>query len=370
MNPEQDNNTQPTSEPAPSPQAPPTFASNPEPNSDPIPTPNPFASQPPKKNNKTVIALVCVLLVLALGIGAYFLFFNKPNSATTNQSQNTTELGTQNPANDPPQDTPSDEETEITDQDLLADLNRKISILTGISNTSLDSGRLLNSALAYNEVENFYSRGFQSVDEKAGAVLIGSKSLFTFVSAQDYESRNDAINDYVKANYDQYVGFNDGYNYIAYDTANEIYSSMFNETLPKQNIETNICAREYVYVETADAFLEALGGGCGGTGYSGIIVRKDSYKAKDNEAYVYAKIASTHIKNGEGWRVYDDFYALKYGDDTSNLTVIDDGTLNIYNGVFQEMPSDYSFMDAAHDYRFVFKESASGTYYFNKLEKL
>ena len=79
------------------------------------------------------------------------------------------------------------------------------------------------------------------------------------------------------------------------------------------------------------------------------------------------KIASTHLYGGDfGWVVYDDFYT---SEDSYNREIINT-SINIHNGFLRETLTDNSFMDAAADYRFVFKKSNNGTYYFDKLEKL
>ena len=352
-------------------------------------TPTALASSPeqgPKPKNKLTVPLIIVSILAAagLGFGIYGFFLKKPsteetldaiktddNIETISTVAKTEEIDTSKPI--------GEQEVTIANQYVLDDLNRKISILTGVGNLYEDNKSVINAMLAYNKTSQFYGGKLETVADKATAVFIASKVYFKNNSTWRLEDRSDAISVFIREKYsstlDHIAQYHDPYYTISYSVANKIYSSLFNENLPKESIVTDICGYHFSYIPEADAFINDSGfdgvGGCGGTGYSGIIVRKDSYKAKGNEVYVYVKIASTHLKESEGWRVYDDFYDVKWWeDDLSSLTTIDDGSLHIYNGVFQEEPSDYSFMDAAADYRFVFKKSASGTYYFDKLEKL
>lgn len=321
--------------------------------------------KPKAKNPFVATTILFALLALAgLGFGFYEMTQVKPTPSTPSQGSQA-----------------SDIEVTTSDQYLINDLSRKVSILTGVKDFAYDDKDLLNTPLAYNEVENFFSRGFESTTEKAGAVFIGSSKLFNSFEGSYIDSDNGAIAKYLKENLSSlkpesmtesefldFIKKND-YAMVSYALANKIYSSMFNEALPKEDIETGICGNEYIYIKDADAFLaNPRGMGCGGTGWSGIFVRKDSYKTKGDEAYVYVKVASTHLNtDAAGWVIYDDFYSLK--EDKSEAKIIDD-TIKIYNGYLQETPADNSFMDKASDYRFVFKKATNGTYYFDKLEKL
>ncbi len=115
------NNPQSIPESTPNPQPPSTSISTPEPNSEPIPMPNPFAQQSPKKNKKIILTLACILLVLCLGVGAYFLYFNTPaepisdnkveeQKSSAPSSSNVTK--TTEPVSDANPDTQSNSETQ------------------------------------------------------------------------------------------------------------------------------------------------------------------------------------------------------------------------------------------------------------------
>ncbi len=339
-----------------------------------------------KEGKGMMIGMICcaILALGGIGFGIYGFFFKKPSTSdaleaiksdsnieTISTVANPEEIDTAKPL--------EEQEVTVANQYVIDDLDRKISILTGLNWLSDDHKSLINAALAYNKVAQFYNGNLETSVDKAATVFIASKVYFDSNSTWNLENKTDAVSAFIRNNYsdtlDVIKQYYDPYYTISYTLANKLYSGLFNETLPKESIDTGICGYHFSYIPEADTFISDSGfngvGGCGGTGYSGILVRKDSYKAKGNEAYVYAKIASAHLSEGEGWRVYDDFYDVKWWeDDLSNLTTIDDGSLNIYNGVLQEEPSDYSFMNAATDYRFVFKKSSSGTYYFDKLEKL
>ena len=335
------------------------------------------------KGSKIALALTSILALAGIAFGVYGFFIKKPSSQEVLETiKDNAKLETISSVTDVKEvdakDVTEDKEVTITNQYVKDDLNRKISILTGISDASKDDQPLLNSALAYNEAQNFYSRGFESTNEKAAAVLIASRTLFSSGSI-DYLGLDKELLSYVNEHfpdYLSYMNFNGGtYQTISYDLANKIYIRMFNETLPKQDIDPQICGYEYSYVDSADVFLNSFPfhiGGCGGTGFASLFVRKDSYKAKGDEAYVYAHIASAHLSNcggkDGGYKLFNDFYSTGESLDCSNV-ITDEIVINM-GGIAAEN-LDPSLLDTAADYRFVFKKNpATGTYYFVNLEKL
>ena len=329
-----------------------------------------------KPGKGLVFGMVFAILLGLVGVafGIYGFFFKAPdNGGSQGGDSDSGQVAEDLDDKDEPetkeetskQSTKKEEETEIKNQYIKDDLNRKISILTGISNASKDDKKVINTAMSYNEVHNFYyNKGFQSTTEKAGAVLIGSMSLFERINGYDIKDSRNAVAEYFRSKYvdgRDYNSSNYNIEYMPYEIANKIYKSLFNETMPKEDVKTKICSQEYSYVASADAFIRDVPEGCGGSGWSGIFVRKDSYKAKGDEAYVNVKIAITELAEN-GWEIFSDL---------ENGTQLNKGEADIYQGVLQNDKLDSAVLDNATSYRFVFKKNAnSGTYYFYKLEKV
>jgi len=269
----------------------------------------------------------------------------------------------------------ADSEVEITNAYIKNDLNRKISILTSISNIEEDDKTVINNSIAYNENENFYSRGFESTSEKAMAVLIASDRYFKSYDVRDLEWAQDPVSTYLRNTYASTIDSikqQGVYKSISYSLANKIYSGLFNEDMPKESFG-GFCPYHFTYIREADAFVNTMGydgiGGCGGTGFMGVFVRKDSFKAKKDEAYVYAHIASAGLLDcgaDGGYKLMNDFYTYD-ALDCSNM-ISDNVPINMGGIATGEI--DSSLLDQAASYRFVFKKNTDGTYFFDKLEKL
>ncbi|MBQ1528473.1 hypothetical protein IIZ77_02390, partial [Candidatus Saccharibacteria bacterium] len=334
-------------------------------------------SEKPEKSGKGLkiaLALTSILALAGIGFGVYGFFIKKPSSQEVLETiKDDAKLETISSVTDVKEvdakDVTEDKEVTITNQYVKDDLNRKISILTGISDIAKDDQSLIDNALAYNEVSNFYSRGFESSAEKATAVFQASKTFFTTNEGRYIDYDNSETASYIKTNFASELDYikQTTYQTISYSLANKIYSSMFNETLPKESVSTNICGYHYTYIEASDSFLfdgSVIAGGCGGTGFSGILVRKDSYKAKSDEAYVYAKIAIASILSCDGdsgpYKLFNDFYNDNRSDAGNNQldcknVITEDIMLN--GGGYLTSRPDSSVLDTAADYRFVFKKN-------------
>lgn len=338
--------------------------------------PNPFASQPPKKSKKTTIALVCVLLLLAFGVGAYLLFFDKTEPQVANQPQNTTKRETPGPTNNPSQDTPVDEETEITDEALLADLNYKVAVLLedhSGANVFVSPSLTTNVDSLF---ENSADDGWRQTDALRAKEAV--------IDTANGSATRTAITNFVKeatevASEPTYLSMMErtldggNVNAASYAEANSFYKELFGKTddLPKTNLIGNKCTRYFFYIPEIDSYINRASlnlAMCGGTGYPWIFTKKDNLTAKGDEAYVNVRIVTSQVDPEKDGTTYTRSFYNGYGD-SSSLTKIRD-TEDFHEVSYTADSVSESDFDTAQKYRFVFKKSPSGIYYFDKLEKL
>lgn len=279
-----------------------------------------------------------------------------------------------------------DSEITITNPYVLSDLNHKFAVLHSMFKYTAneESGEYLSTNVVWNKTKKLYKEGAYSTDFLSFlAVQDGARPAESwYVKWSNYEALNNYAKQLVVANgveaYNDvtlnfiYTKRND---FIPYDEANYLYRDLTgsNDDLAKTNVSSGTCGNQFHYVASVNGYYDVddwLGGGCGGAGYGGLLVKKEAFTAKKNEAYIYVRVlTSSGIALGDVCYVYGDYYSDL--DDTSSKD------LDSFPapGNWCEFPSDYGgkhsdIIAKAQKYRFVFVKNSSGTYSFNRVEKL
>lgn len=308
------------------------------------------------KKPKTAIWILSILSVVAIataGVFAY-LYFNNQNSYPVEDTEEIVDVS---------------EEVDITDPDIIDDLDKKIAILFGTDNT--DPTFATSRSIGYND-EVLFHEG--DITQTAKIVSIINHTL---------ESRPLSEEEIVAAiNQSGFTGedeetfrqyFANGYDG---DLVAQKYKEIFGEDLVKGQMG-EFCG-SYAYNNQYDFYYSDVFG-CGGTTPYERFYYKNRYTKDENHAYVYVSTAfmspedvnSTEEFAQEKYNVYCDVAYLNSSNTISQ--VADDAeicaTLDNYDEALS-FTLDASNYEKYSNYRFVFNRSDDGNYYFDKVEKL
>lgn len=341
---------------------------------------------PPKQGNGSKIAIIilAILATAGLGFGIYGFFFKKPSTSEAIDILSQDDLTAISVVSDtkelPTQDTTNQEIT-ITNPYILRDLNHKFAALNGF-NYETESNQFQTAPWAYNDAVKLYNGN----DDYS---FLGSKAIISELKPASawssfYNGLSDALKNYLNELNSKYNLSEVSYDTVAatgfvpYEQANRAYHDLAgtDSDLAKSDYGTATCT-VYHYIAEADGFAgESFG--CGGAGYGSFMVRKDSFKAKGDEAYVYMHLISTSgvDHDDESGRdvchVLDGWTTNIDGNGTEERSELDKFSPD---SIWCTFPNNYatehsSLFDQAQAYRFVFKKNSEGIYAFSKVEKL
>ncbi|MBR2587379.1 hypothetical protein IKE71_03355 [Candidatus Saccharibacteria bacterium] len=344
----------------------------------------------PKNGFKIATVILAFLTLASLGFGVYGFFFKKPSQAEAINSLNSDNLDAISVVSDvkdlPTTKISEPQEITITNPYILRDLNHKFTLLHGryIESSKTESGQFLTATWVYDDTRELYETGDYAFLRDI-AVSVSGASAYTLDSR--YGNLISSLEDYLssfKGKYDitaevTYDSVSHA-EFVPYEDANQLYHDLAgtDSNLPKEDYATSKC-KIYHYVPTVDGFINIttfITGGCGGAGGGSILVRKDSFKAKGDEAYIDVHLISTSYVDWESepgapiCRIYDGFTTAISGG-SEERTEID----RITGDSWCDFPDDYasthpSILDRGQPYRFIFKKNSEGIYSFVKVEKL
>ena len=311
------------------------------------------------KNHKAIIWVLSILLIAtiaATSVFAYLYFTNQKSTPTT--SDNGGESGTTEPA----------EEVEITDADILSDLDTKIAILFGTDNTgsTFATGRAIG---IYDEV--LFHEGDISQSSKTNSVIrytlefspLNEEEIVAALNQSGLTGENEK---YFRQ--DQAKG-------ISGDIVAQKYKEIFGKDLVKEDFGTS-CGG-YRYNAQYDFYYDDVLG-CGGTTPYERFYYKYDYTSDGDHVYVYvatAFISPTLTTSPEGYTqenlpyyVYCDIADLNSDGVANNAEVC--ATLQSHDEKNNFTLDSSNYKSKYGRYRFVFDKSDDGNYYFNKVERV
>lgn len=301
----------------------------------------PIAPASKPKTNKALVWCLSILVIISLAAAGAFAYLYFSNANTQNQAQSGgTETGS-----DSIVDT-SDEEVEITDVDIIQDLDEKIAILHDVSTTDktikIEAGPL--GFAGYDFRPSLYSSGeLAQFNDRLRFVIHSLQDQFRAINPEERASiENSATIDMVV----------DG------SIVADKYRDVFGEELDISTYVPTHKVPSYMYNDVYDFYyLDPL---YAGGGYSPLseYYYKNKYTASDDYAYVYISTATLNTEDGVVYCdivTYENLASVKTCD---NIATDEEFTLDESNY------EDYA------NYRFVFKKAEDGTYYFVKVEKV
>ena len=340
---------EPSTNPAPSVE--PTEAANTpakpySPNAPVAPDPKGLPGSKPSRAPIWCLGIIAIISITAAAIFAY-LYFTYP--APTPAPQN----NCLSPAQ--PAEPTSDDEVEITDTNLLQELDRKMAIL----HNTTETGPFLfkrGMGLGYSMVYPLYSgeglsnlaRLVHVANSIEGDHIVNSVEMQAIIDKTGYTNiakefeRGD-----MKA--------------IERETLFAKYLDTYGEEFDEESIVNQRYCPTYYYEPTYDFYYGPITG-CGGTGpYNGLYY-KNKYTTDDEHAYVYVSVGTF---NEEDYNIYcglitKDSYPSICEESRVPLGYPDDDDYVIDATNYQKYAQ----------YRFVFNKADNGSYYFSKVEKL
>ena len=335
----------------------------------------PPESAKPQKSNKPLIAIVAIILVALIGVGAWAVLSNKQSEPIPRGE----------PTPEAPVDEPEEEETEITDEAIISSLFEKLLILhqPNVNNYLSYAGDnyVKNQRLSFGSVYtvsgDLYTDGLtendkffiitQYMSDNGDAKLASELS----VPSDFYASKF--------ANYcattpeDTMCSKNEG-KAISEEAIAEVYEKIFGEAPATFEQPTGICGA-YAYDSAYHIYYDGIHG-CGGADGPEHQVYIDRYTESESYAYAYLRVATINLYDGENVPVYKTYFGMDdLYDRKTNQYLTPDESL-IYTrlgngGMGMDLPQIINANNASEfdQYRFVFKKDGEN-YYFNTVEKL
>ena len=326
------------------------------------------------------MACCAALAVGGIGFGVYGLFFKKPSANEALGSLSQEDLATISVVSDvkelPTDKNSENQEVVITNPYVLRDLNHQFTVLNGFKyETEFD--QVQTAYWAYNDAVKLYndSNDYSFLGGKAVAEELKPANTWNAF----YDGLSNTLRTYLN-NLNSEIGVPEAdyetvarTGYVPYEQANRAYHDLADTDtdLAKKDYHMATCA-VYYYVTEADGFL-SYSYGCGGAGYGSFMVRKDSFKAKGDEAYIYTHLISTSgIDDQGGCHVLNGWATNMDGNSVEERTEVDKFAPD---SLWCSFPNDYasthaSVIDQGQAYRFIFKKNSEGIYSFSKVEKL
>lgn len=320
----------------------------PQKNTAPGPTSEPAIE--PVKSSKTPIVIAILCLLLAIG-GISFGVWGVMQANQSNVS-NADEPKTSDPAQGKNTDD-AVEEKSISDAYLLQELDEKIAALHFRSQDydSTENGSVIKIVAGTHSEFSLYTEGTFSSLEKLAATFGSLKNFERNLSYSELQIVAADFSDLLPSSNLETISITaiDG------DTVSAKYQDLFGESLNKEAKKGEYHCPNYVYDENIDMYVDLSA--CGGTSDATAYYYKQKYTAAGDNAYVYVRAAE---KSGDEKAVYRDIVGFNYAENAGLKTDYDYETFELDSSNYQDF----------QEYRFVFKKSSTGTYYFEKVEKL
>ena len=335
------------------------------------PTPQPVAAPEPalqakdsivedsaKKpaSRKATITLVVILVILLAAAGIGFGVWSAINTNQKPAPVQPTEPTT--PTNEPSDEPTADvtEEVELTDANIIKDLDQKIAYLHIIS----DITPIFKTILGHNEL-SLYRQNPLGEDYRQFVTERSLSGQYRPVSSEEL-----AV---LKTNYPDYEfdGWNQGGRYtevIDADTYANRYLDLFGKEPDYDNRPTDPCRPHFQYDKTTNLIFERTNG-CG-EGVSATVTYFSKNKYTTTGENVYAYINAVAVDYGTG-NIYCSASEIGWGDDSQpcgTTTTID------YANYQTDTYETFKEYGDRTTYRFTFKKADNGTYYFDKVEKI
>lgn len=328
----------------------------PSPNLTVAPQEHPSQPQSSQKSNRLVVVLSILSIIFFITTVVFiYLYFTKPDSQAQTQNQDQTQ--NQAKTQDLPQaETTTSAESELTDANIIQDLDEKIAILHDTSqlDATIDKGTVGGYSINF---LNMYTTGY--LDPLSMRVAYVINSIETQFHDLNSAEREAVINN-IQAEYRE--GVEDlALQGINGDIVAEKYRDVFGKELSRET-STEPCYT-YRYNETYDFYYQDPVGGCGGTSPYRTYHYKNKYTIDGDKAYVYIYTALLDDENGN---VYCDV-AYLYTSGVFRLS--DDAKICANSSGSESFTLDESNYQDFVQYRFVFNRADDNTYYFDKVEK-
>ncbi|MBR3220530.1 hypothetical protein IKF76_01550 [Candidatus Saccharibacteria bacterium] len=318
----------------------------------------------PKGNKGAIVAIAVVLALVALGLIGYIILdktvWNK-QSGSSNQSQSQTET--------PDEITAS----EITDAEIISDLDEKSSILLNLyiqEGATKDYGwdSMVTSSM-YNYLDALMADGKLSNEAKVYNVLrhlFYNENAFSKVTASDYT--NAEVAEIIKDSVLQGSNPSEFFNYVTKIDADEVakmYKALYGEDIKHQSAK-EICGGFY-YDASKGLYLKGLYDACGGINPITYNFYREKYESVGDKAYAYFRVGTVNCEVDETSCTY---YSGYFGhDDLAKLEPIGTVNMNAYFDSDDGIITADNFEDFA-PYRLVFEKQGDGSYAFVEIEKL
>ena len=313
-----------------------------------------------ESNKQVIIALLFGIIGIILGGLLFFYYFpceecvcNKCNC--TPPKQLISECDCEKTIED---NTKNYKEVELTDQNIINDLNKKLSYIFNLDIPNNRSFYITGSMLCEHIISHLGNKGGISEDDKLYTILrrmpLSEISEEEIEDAVDMEFYNPGVSQYryktkeeIKEN-TVYDGKIDG------KEVAKKYKEIYGQELIRQYHSEGYLF-SYVYSEKRDLYYhEDIPGGCAGFTVPYLYINR--YTTDTNHRYVY--ISTGGYSTSEGNFLND----MVNGPET---TVIDLGDISLDDFTINE--ENYKQFT---EYKFIFDKSADDNYYFSKTEKI
>lgn len=363
VKPESETETEPKSEhqsvpqPESKPESEPKSAPQPEPEESkptPVPQPEPTPQKPAKKP-KGLIALVIIFALLAatgIGFGVWGVIIanQKPTTPEESTSQTTDKPAEPTESTEPTTDVT--QEIELTDVNIIKDLNEKVVLLTGTAyENDLQSPTIVTKDGTHPEFSLYLNGDYSNAAKivytmyalpTSSQVYVTDAMANTFISnLPETEKKGWTVSDLLK----NIQGLT-----FTKKSIDDKYYDLFG-TEPSLDGSYN-CPKPY-YDNSGYYFAVSM---CGGTSPLDAYYYKNRYTTDGDHAYVY-------INAGVLDRQFSKIYCEIVPQGGTDIAPCD-----TYNGT--SFTIDATNHDKFAEYRFVFKKADNGTYYFDKVEKV
>ncbi len=301
------------------------------------------------KNNKVIKFFVVILIIAILGFAGYICYDKvlSPNNGTNKNNNEQKEKDKQT----------DEKEEDITDQSLINDLSKKVSILNIYGgNSTLKSVSNDNYSTDYLTSKSLTILAYESNDSKGNNIystILDEKSKLRMVLMNAVEYSEVSIPE-KDVQIKEKIGYKALKGQVSASDVEAAYFNLFGEKLVNHAsiiVDNNICPGFY-YDEVNKVYFGVPE--CGGTSFATFLLYKNKFSKKANEAYVYVNIGNTDINKRT---VYDDYVSV------DNQTVIE-----------KKISKDYKIDESNHtkftEYKYTFAKDTTGNYYFSKVEKV
>ena len=296
-----------------------------------------------------MVIILAILVVAGIGFGIWMAISGNQKPA---ENPPVTPVEPSEEEEEPSEDEPITEEVELTDANIIKELDEKIAVLHGGYNLkNLTAPTIVIAHGLHQEIPLYIDGNLSNAAKLANiALALQNSNLATSVTpsiassiASNFPDLSFTYNTSLETTQQMLEG-----NIFAKDVFESKYHDVFGGELVYEN--SRYCPQVY-YDDSGYYFMDYA---CGGTDPSTTYFYKNRYTTDGDNVYVYINAGLIDEKN----KIHCDV-------DTNEESIC--GTLEDDTTDFTIDSTNYNQFA---EYRFTFKKADNGTYYFDKVEKI